>query len=372
MSFDFGRGVARCAGLLAVSCACLLLVPKAAATPLDPQELHELRAASVVAQAANLIYQNASEVDAIIEMLGVRQRVVIDRKNVRVFIASMDSLTLIAFRGTQRTSDWLTNANRFPKKTEIGEFHAGFYSAWEEVQSDIAEFVDGIATVPGRRHLVWLGGHSMGGAVAAIGGIWLKHREQARNYRVAGVFTFGQPRIALQSTAARFKASPSAFPAIQRFAIGSDVVTMVPTVGYEHIGEERFGERIAELQPKIKETAAQKDARLRGIANTLKSHLPSASLDSVKAYIPSAGVRPVELDNIMKYFNEQNAPLDAALIREHSLANYIKLLNQIMLRDGDACTAQLSAWIAERTKDKPDRNKPLPGCVSRQWLMGSG
>ena len=97
---------------------------------------------------------------------------------------------VLAFRGTERLHDWITDLDLSWADTGLGMVHEGF---WRAAQS-IVETVwlhyppPPPAGIPGPMILT---GHSLGGALAVLVG-WLLAR---KGYPVAAVVTFGQPRV---------------------------------------------------------------------------------------------------------------------------------------------------------------------------------
>ncbi len=338
----------------------------ARATEFTPEQLRDIRSAFLVANASQLVYGSRPDVEAALKAMGVTQQALLPRENPRLLIASIGSHTLLAFRGTAFTRDWLTNTSIFQRETELGPIHSGFWRAWEEVQGDVERFVAGLKPGPDNRpHVIWVGGHSMGGAIATIAGMWLKKREQPNRWQLRGVFTYGQPRVASLKIAADMKSNPSAFPAFHRYVIGNDLVTMLPNIGYAHLGEPRFHKRIRELQPSPLETTAEQESRLLLIGKAIRERLPTINLGGVGAYLPSVGDLPVDMEVIRKHMSGADTAADAALIREHPLANYVKVLASMMALDNDSCTVLMSTWIT-------GRKMALPECASRQWFEVGG
>lgn len=119
--------------------------------------------------------------------------VVRTRGFVAVIVPARD-LFLIGVRGTQFAYDWLINAKVWKIADARGErFHRGFLREAEELTEALRErfysrfaprirrFRDGCT--------IWLSGHSLGGAIAAI----INHLELP--LRTEACYTFGSPRI---------------------------------------------------------------------------------------------------------------------------------------------------------------------------------
>ena len=110
------------------------------------------------------------------------------------FIAGDDEKIIIAFRGTSDRQDWLTDAATIQKSwssvTNIGKVHSGFFQSLNSVWSVVMEHLKELQT---DNQPVWITGHSLGGALAALAYATLRLQEP--KYDLAGAYTFGQPRI---------------------------------------------------------------------------------------------------------------------------------------------------------------------------------
>jgi hypothetical protein len=104
-------------------------------------------------------------------------------------VASDDRAVVIAFRGTTVRADWLTNGTIISRRFPDGRVHRGFYDATDAVYKDvIAETIK----QGGRDKVIWVTGHSLGGAMAAACGYRLLTE---KGMRPRGVVTFGQPLL---------------------------------------------------------------------------------------------------------------------------------------------------------------------------------
>lgn len=142
-------------------------------------------------------------------------------------ILENSEVTVVAFRGTDSTADWLSNLRIKSRRVPDfgGSLHSGFLNAYDVV----APIVD-LAVQRSEGRKLWFTGHSLGGALAVIAA--LTHREST----ITGLMTFGQPRLLGRRTS---KFMDSEFgKKYNRFINRNDIVTRVPP-GYRHTGLRR-------------------------------------------------------------------------------------------------------------------------------------
>jgi triacylglycerol lipase len=141
---------------------------------------------------------------------------------------------LVAFRGTDRLNDFITNLNILYKRSPIGGFvHRGFMSAVVSFWPDLLQYVRAHRTTDQR---VWFTGHSLGGALAVLASI-KTHFEDG--VPVAGVYTFGQPCIGTVGFCTSFS-NRCPYP-LYRFVNHTDAVADAPMITLlEHVGEVRY------------------------------------------------------------------------------------------------------------------------------------
>ena len=160
-----------------------------------------------------------------------------NRGDTQAFIFHDDEKILVAFRGTEPThlEDWMSDAKIRKTAAPGGNVHRGFYGALMLVWHDMEQWLEG-ARRP--EQSLWITGHSLGAALAALATASLLFSEAAP--RVNGLYTYGQPRCGSEPWAAafnmRFKAQ--AF----RVVNNNDVVTRVPpsNLNYSHIGQLKY------------------------------------------------------------------------------------------------------------------------------------
>ncbi|MGK7895669.1 MAG: hypothetical protein AB4372_19150 [Xenococcus sp. (in: cyanobacteria)] len=102
---------------------------------------------------------------------------------------------ILVFRGTQQKLDWLANAKlhqeTWTATRKIGKVHVGFYEAFASVCSKMEDYIKQLRT---KDQPIWVTGHSLGGALTTLACAHIE-LQMPDDYRVAGAYTFGQPRV---------------------------------------------------------------------------------------------------------------------------------------------------------------------------------
>jgi hypothetical protein len=181
---------------------------------------------------------------------------------------------ILVFRGTEKLKDWRTNFSLTMRKlpttayrktgmpsltsASAGKVHRGFLNALKSIEPQIMDRLDlWGAKLPSskdpdaKRKIdntpeVWVTGHSLGGALAAIAAVSLKYQ----GYNIAGLYTFGQPRVGDWSfgrSAMEVLRKHRKIP-VDRYANNNDIVPLIPpgfvpwqpTRIYGHFGEFRY------------------------------------------------------------------------------------------------------------------------------------
>ncbi len=140
-------------------------------------------------------------------------------------------------KGTWPGLGWMPDVsapNASPGDINRGvKVHRGFHLALDEVWDDLYRKVRQLQE-NGNRPL-WVTGHSLGGALACLAA----DRFQRAGCRVAGLYTFGQPRTGNGAFARHF--NKSLRRRTFRFVNEDDPVTMVPTpLRFRHVGRLMF------------------------------------------------------------------------------------------------------------------------------------
>lgn len=142
------------------------------------------------------------------------------------FIAWDSQCVLLSFRGTKELGDWLTDLNAIRAEVSWGKVHKGFLDAFNDARQVLSGLLHEAAAAD---KLVWITGHSLGGALATI-----MLGELLESQKIHGIYTFGQPRAVNREAQAKLK-NPCANRYF-RFVNDDDVVTKLPAL-LQHVGE---------------------------------------------------------------------------------------------------------------------------------------
>jgi len=190
------------------------------------------------AKAANLAYEKQATIhQRVTQDWGMTQYEFIHSGGTQAFIASNESMIIVAFRGTEATKlqDWATdlNFNLVPGQFG-GKIHEGFHSAlssvWRRTELMITKFREN------KDKSLWFTGHSLGAALATLA----VARLRADDHPVDGLYTFGQPRTGDRGFAREFNNDFK--PYTFRFVNNSDTITRIPprSLSYSHVGTFRY------------------------------------------------------------------------------------------------------------------------------------
>jgi|GEM_PF-2715906 len=209
--------------------------------------------ALVMSMASHLVYNSIALKDGkrssrskevtvkIAKLWGFLDYVPIENKKSDTQIALLvhEDFVLIAFRGTESKRDWANNMNLFRHRPQVFDLlgktqkiwaHRGFSQGAEAVLMEIEDQLDVVQKRLGRElPPLWLAGHSMGGALAAIVGSMLHTRKASYTDELHhfpyGIYTFGMPKVGsieLRDTIDRM------VPNFYRFVMDQDVVVTLP------------------------------------------------------------------------------------------------------------------------------------------------
>lgn len=184
------------------------------------------RTAWLMAEFSRLAYvMFESNVDLLDQALtdGGFKRVQIFNKNgTQAFLAKNEVMAVLAFRGTEANRvDFLTDLKARFVKTDAGEMHNGFDTAYGLIQAEVKLAIDQIKDLP-----IYITGHSLGAALATIAAYELERDN------LAACYTFGSPRVGDRNLDWKIKTP------VYRVVNRADIVTNIPlmAMNYQHVG----------------------------------------------------------------------------------------------------------------------------------------
>lgn len=229
--------------------------------------------AHALATCSGYSYSDATTVATIMARMGldgnhcVEIATTVDAMFIRstVFVVqSQDGrVVIVSYRGTEPANivNWLTDIDINTEKLSLpfpgsgGEFdvHGGFYrnvrATRFELVGTIRRALEGMsirpdgASVPNPCEALYLTGHSLGGALAALLGLMVVSEPEYQPLadRLRAVYTYGQPIVGSPELAAVSDRHPFLGRNVVRYVYGNDVVTRLPprpTGDFAHFGRE--------------------------------------------------------------------------------------------------------------------------------------
>jgi len=230
--------------------------------------------AHVLAVAAGYAYSDAQTVTEMMTRLGMEKSrcLTVSFRNDTMFIAATAHLVqsedgrvvVIAFRGTEPVNliNWLTDVDTAQQKVRLDEdapidVHPGFYRNVRAVRYRLREAlllaragrpVDGDRDTRVDRapmEALYLTGHSLGGAMAALLALLIRRDEQDWDDfgpALRGAYTYGQPMVGSPALAATCDADPLLGGRLFRYVYEGDPIPGMPsrdTGRWAHFGHQR-------------------------------------------------------------------------------------------------------------------------------------
>lgn len=154
----------------------------------------EWDATITLAHMSKLAYEDGTTRQRRLNELGFDQVKLLDDGPRSGFVAMSDEVAVVAFRGTDDPEDWIANFtwDQLADSQSDREVHTGFWGEYKVFAQAVRDSLDDRA--PKR---IWITGHSLGGAMAACCAYDFLQKEAP----LAGVVTFGQPRIGNEALA---------------------------------------------------------------------------------------------------------------------------------------------------------------------------
>ncbi|MGC1218300.1 MAG: lipase family protein [Phormidesmis sp.] len=175
-------------------------------------------------------------------------------RDTQAYLFRTDTFMVLAFRGSKEPKDWLTNVTTqlcsfTLRKDGIstlssykGKVHTGFFLAWASIEDDVLAQISSWRSEQTQQDTklppLYITGHSLGGALATMAAAALSDY----GVDVAGVYTFGQPRVGDRTFVNQLNAHTRG--KVFRFVNNNDIVPHVPppfsirnpTRLYGHVG----------------------------------------------------------------------------------------------------------------------------------------
>jgi len=198
-----------------------------------------------------------------LEAMGVSGQFVVNRDtDTEALVINEGDCISVAFRGSSCLRDWIQNFKTLPEHPRVklvacdgraAEIHQGFMEDVDSITEDLIAAVHLIAAVrnigapasspagsgravPEAGVPIFVTGHSKGGGEAIDFALEL----QRQKFPIAGVYTFGQPRVGNRAFANLY--DETLYEETFRVVNQNDIVPRVPGVlmGYKHCGQEIF------------------------------------------------------------------------------------------------------------------------------------
>jgi hypothetical protein len=189
-------------------------------------------------EASTLVYSDADFISNRFRKVKMKVQA-FAKDHTECFVAHNAESAIVAFRGTESrgrgerlpnvdfsnvVEDVRTDAGiRLVESGQGGRVHEGFKKALDRVWDDLAVYLSKL-TREGKA--LWFTGHSLGAALATLAA--------DRFGDVAGLYTFGSPRVGDESFRSDF------WVPTYRFLHNNDIVGRIPPSPYVHVGELKY------------------------------------------------------------------------------------------------------------------------------------
>ncbi len=238
-------------------------------------ETFDAAKATFLAESSLLIYvKDNKRIESILETAGAREIRFFDEGGTFAFLATMDQAMVLVFRGTETGDqiDYLTDAKIIKKPFgTLGRAHSGFVDALDLVREDVNQTIKSID--PQNKLTLWMGGHSLGGALATLYALQCDRE-------VNGVYTIGAPRVGnkrLAKSGSRLK--------LYRIVHDNDIIARLPSPPfYFHFGTMHFitseGKLIKDPEQK-KKWESRRKGHLLYLENVFQRHWANGEFNAI-------------------------------------------------------------------------------------------
>jgi pimeloyl-ACP methyl ester carboxylesterase len=189
---------------------------------------------------------------------------ILNESSTQCFVAGNADVIVVCFRGTENSPwdflhDLVAIQVRDGDNIE-GRAHLGFINALQQAWDQKGGLAEGEGLVAAlKRHRtnqkVWFTGHSLGGAIAELAAARLIKQQILSSDDVAGIVTFGQPRVGNSTFARAYDDTYGLKMRHVRFVNNMDGVTLSPLPfsvwkfpPYRHVGRVAFINRAEEIR----------------------------------------------------------------------------------------------------------------------------
>ncbi|MGI9270772.1 MAG: lipase family protein, partial [Woeseiaceae bacterium] len=325
--------------------------------------------AEALAAVSRVVRTEALRVEADVRAWGFNRFQFLSGMSTQCFVAASDNVIVVCFRGTEvnRVGDIYDDLMAIPmRQAQVpGLIHIGFWNALKQVWRDIdtpqlvwpvdqdAESCKGLTDYlrefrnEVNPQLVWITGHSLGGALATMAAARLLGEEVLRPDEIGGVYTFGQPRVGDQMFADAYEIGARHF----RVVHDNDVVTRVPPESLKRVLS--AASMFVDVQPDQQENA-------QGLLNLQYSHVGHVAFLSGAAGIV-VGLEKWQLlqrriiARLMAIIRK-GALVERLLpgLTDHSMSTYNNLI------DADVTRSMLRSTPDERTSSASTLGRSMP------------
>lgn len=292
--------------------------------PLSTGDGLHLGDSSLLSVLSALAYSEPDTVADALPRLGLDVIAQFDRGETQGFAAMTARELIVSFRGTSQRADWVTDLDTRRMRTPFGKVHRGFSTALDHVWPELEPLIARERAV----RALWFTGHSLGGALAALAA---GRCALERQWPVAGVHTFGQPRVGNRTFANHLEGALA--NRYFRYTNNLDTVPGIPSSWfYRHAGQMIWFDKQG--------------------APILPTGMESWGMYWVRTGLLTWELRGGDLFRVEKSFRDGRWQTDVDTVADHSIGTCRGLL-RTALRDGQL-PRRTTAKEARRLREAPE------------------